>query len=112
MYRNDRACAVSNFRLHETLVEVQRVWAHVDENGCRAAHNECVCGGGKREGRHDDLVADADLREQGGQLERTSPRMRKQRQGRLQSVLEPTGALPRERSVPGAVATRSRLRAA
>src|ERR671925_125452 len=75
--------------LDESLIEVERVAPHVDEDRNGAAQYDGIGGRGKRECGHDDFVSRLQIAEDRGHFERSRAGGNEQRHWTAELLLEP-----------------------
>jgi hypothetical protein len=109
VHHHDRLGAAGNRLFDQALVDVERVGANIDEDRNTAAQHHSVSGRYERVGRHDDLIARADVGEEAGHLERGSAGVGEQRADRSQMLRKDFAAGRRERTISGKLGVFDRL---
>jgi hypothetical protein len=96
-------------RFQEPLVQIQRVGPDIGEYGARAAQNEGVDGGNRRERRDDYLVA-GHIEQQRRQFQGVSARRGQQRLRHAQFALQEGMTCPAVRTIARAMAETDGIR--
>jgi len=101
MHRHDRPRARGNRVLDQFFIQIEGVFADIDEHRNRAAQHERVRGRNEGVGGQDNLVAPFDIQQQRGHVERRRAGVRQQGPGAAGALLDPSMAALREGAIAG-----------